>query len=218
VRRAVPISPETLRLLAGTCDPATMAGLRDRSLLLVAYAIGRRASTLAGLRIQDIQAAGEDGMTVYIRYSKTDQAGRGEEVNVPFGKHAETCAVRATWAWLAALKGRGVTSGPLYQRVDAWDRLGCEPGAAGFGPRGHLQRDAVSRIVRRRHRLAGLPEPGFISGHSLRSGAVTTALAAGAPSLAVAEQYGFAPLSPVMQVYSRAVSRVRNNPAKLSGL
>lgn len=226
VRRAIPISPDHLRALVRTCDTRTMAGLRDRSLLLLGMTTGRRASTLAGLRIQDIASAGEDGMTVYVRYSKTDQAGRGEEVNVPFsGQHGlaeETCAPCATWAWLAAIRERGVTEGPLYQRVDAWDRLGCEPGVVsgvGLNRRGgHLDTGTVTSIVRRHHHLAGLPVPGFLSGHSLRAGAVTSALAARAPVQAVAEQYGFADGSIVLNRYNRAVDRIENNPAKLTGL
>jgi integrase len=220
VRRAAPLNPEQMRLLAVTCDIRTLAGLRDRSLLLVGYAIGRRASTLAGLRVADIRSAGQNGLTVYIKYSKTDQAGNGEEVNVPWGQHPETCAVTATRAWLAALRDRGITSGPLYQKVDSKGRPGCDPGAiGGRSASGHLGRHHITSIIRRHHRLAGLDDPEFISGHSLRAGAVTSAHAAGASSLAIAEQYGFSPRSNTMQTtYFRSADRIKNNPAKLTGL
>jgi site-specific recombinase XerD len=214
VRRAAPISVKELQELAATCDQRTLAGTRDRALLLLGYALLARASELAGLVLTDIHNAGAYGLMVYIRSSKTDQEARGVEINVPYGRYESTCAVRATRAWMVALSEHGITEGPLFRRVDRRDRIGGTPGAAGVGDGGALHRGSITRIVRRQARLAGLEEPQFISGHSLRAGSATELDRAGAPISAIAEQGRWSKNSNALSGYLRVGSMTRNNPLK----
>ncbi len=55
-----------------------------------------------------------------IRKSKTDQEGVGLVKGIPAGHNPETCTVRALIAWLAAA---GITTGPLFRKVDRHGRV-----------------------------------------------------------------------------------------------
>jgi integrase len=77
------------------------------------------------------------------------------------------------------LKDAGVIDGPLFRPVDRYGHV---------GPR-RLSGDAVSVILRARAVRAGFDSTGY-SGHSLRAGFVTSAIAAGAPSHKVRQQTG----------------------------
>jgi integrase len=217
VHKATPILIDALRAMADTCDPSTLAGQRDRSLLLLGFNGMCRRSELSGFDILDMEDAGDEGMTAYIRVSKTDKDARGAEVSIPLGQHHETCAVRATQAWIRALAERGVTDGPLYRPIDRHGHLGDEPDAAGHLAQ-RLTGKSVSQIVHRRAVLAGLPEPGGYSGHSLRSGAATSAYLAGAPVSEIAKHGRWSENSPVVLGYIRAVDKWKNNPMKGIGL
>ena len=217
VRKKEPLLLAGLRTLVGTCDPETLAGLRDRVLLLLGFNIMARRSELAGLDLKDLREAGERGVEVYIKYSKTDQAAKGTGVPVPYGQHTPTCAVRAARAWAAALAGHGATSGAFLRPIDRHGRVGDEVEAAGR-PRDRLTGAAVSRIVQRRALLAGLDDPYSYTCHSLRSGAATTAYAAGVPVSVIAAHGRWMPTSPVVLGYIRAVDGWKDNPMKGIGL
>lgn len=51
------IAPEQVEKLLATCDPATVAGRRDRAILLLLARLGLRASEVVGLRLDDIDWA-----------------------------------------------------------------------------------------------------------------------------------------------------------------
>jgi integrase len=214
VRRAMPLSVKELHALADTCDRGTLAGTRDRALLLLGYSLLTRASELAGLHLADIRSAGENGLMVYIRKSKTDQEARGIEMNVPYGRYEATCAVRAVRAWMAALAERGVAEGPLFRRVDKHDRIGGTPGAAGMGNGGTLSRGPITSIIRWHARAAGLPEPEFISGHSLRAGCATELHKSGTPFSAIAYSGRWSEDSTALNGYLRVRDGTEHNPLK----
>lgn len=217
VRKKEPLLLDGLRALVGTCDPGTLAGVRDRAVLLLGFSIMARRSELAGLDLMDLRNAGDEGVTVHIKYSKTDQDAVGTKVPVPYGQHAPTCAVRAVAAWTATLAEHGATSGAFLRPVDRHGRVGDEEGASGR-PRARLTGPAVSRIVQRRARLAGLTDPDSYTCHSLRSGAATTAYAHGVPVSAIATHGRWSEKSPVVLGYIRAVDEWKNNPMKGIGL
>jgi integrase len=215
-RKATPVKLGTLRALVDTCDPATPAGLRDRAILLLGFALMARRSELAGLDIADIRP-GKEGLDVLIKRSKTDQDGRGREVPVLTGQHPETCPVRATQAWIDLLAGRGITSGPLFRPIDRHGRIGDEHQAAGK-PRQRLTGRAVAEIVRRRALAAGLADASGYRGHSLRSGGASSAYEAGAPIAGIAGHGRWAEQSPVVLGYVRAVDKWKNHPMRGVGL
>ena len=217
VRKAPPVLLDALRAMVATCDPDTPAGVRDRSLLLIGFNGMCRRSELSGLDTGDIVPAGDEGISVYIRYSKTDRDAQGQRVAVPFGQHAQTCAVRATRAWLALLAERGLDAGPLYRPVDRHGRIGGEPATAGKLAL-RLTGTSVNAIVRRRAQLAGVEDAVKYTAHGLRAGGATAAYLSGAPVAQIAIHGRWAENSPVVLGYIRAVDEWRNNPMKGIGL
>ncbi|NEA22620.1 site-specific integrase [Actinomadura bangladeshensis] len=202
--------------MVSTCDPETPKGARDRALLLLGFNMMARRSELAALDLADITEH-EEGLLVRIRRSKTDQAAAGVEVAIPFGQHAQTCAVRAAAHWRALLEERGMTSGPLLRPVDRHGRIGTERDAAGIA-RDRLTGKSVSSIVRARAVAACLEHAESYTGHSLRSGAATVAYAARVPVSVIAAHGRWSEKSPVVLGYIRAVDQWQNNPMKGIGL
>jgi integrase len=217
VRQRTPLLVPALRAMIQACDPGTAAGTRDRAILLLGFNIMGRRSELSRLDLADVASAGEEGVTVFIRYSKTDQEAKGVSVPVPYGQHAPTCAVRALRAWTGLLAERGVTAGALFRPVDRHGHIGDEDGAAGH-PQERLTGHAINEMVRRRALLAGLKDYGKYGAHSLRSGAATTAYAHGVPVAEIAKHGRWNPKSPVILGYIRAVDDWDNNPMKGIGL
>jgi integrase len=216
VRKATPAKVDALRAMADTCDPATAAGVRDRALLLLGFALMARRSELAGLDIPDV-TPGKEGLDVLIKQSKTDQEARGQVVPVLRGQHPETCPVRALEAWLALLARRSITSGPLFRPIDRHGRIGDEPEAAGR-PRQRLSGHAVAAVVRRRAVAANLSSPAGYRGHSLRSGGASSAYETGGPVAGIAGHGRWAENSPVVLGYVRAVDKWKNHPMRGVGL
>jgi len=178
-RRAKPITLELLRKLAKPqphLDP--VRDLRDRTLLVVGFAGGFRRPELAGLRLEDLRL-GAQGIEVTLVRSKTDQDGRGRVVALPHGRGA-LCPVKLLKQWLRLL-GKCDPEGKsdrVFRKVDRYGRLGS-------GLRGA----AVGAVMRRRMKELGIDPEGY-SAHSLRSGLVTAAAKAGAPTWAIQRQTG----------------------------
>jgi site-specific recombinase XerD len=170
IRRTIGAAPEQKD--AATADrvvamvaltPDTLAGKRDRALLLLGFAGACRLSEVVALTVADlIEAPG--GMRVVIRRSKTDQEGTGQEIAIPAG--GKLRAVEAVKAWLAAA---GITEGPVFRSVNRGGRV--LPDA--------LTDRSVALIVKAYAERAGL-DPTAYAGHSLRAGFLTSAAEAGA--------------------------------------
>jgi integrase len=217
VRQRAPLLIPAVRVIVATCDPETAAGVRDRALILLGFAMMSRRSELAARNLEDITDSGHDGIRVLIGHSKTDQDAEGASVAIPYGRHASTCPVRAVRAWTGLLAARGLGDGALFRPVDRNDRIGGEPGFAGKS-RDRLTGHAVDAIVRRRAALAGVEDAHKYGGHSLRSGAASAAYAAGSPVAEIAKHGRWSPASPVVLGYIRAVDQWRDNPMKEIGL
>ena len=141
--------------------PATLAGIRDRALVLVGFAAGLRRSELVNLDISDVSWR-RKGLLLHIRHSKTDQEGAGAHIPIPAGSKLQPVAALSAW-----LEASGITDGPIFRQVDRHGRLGAQ----------RLSDRSVARIVKRAIAAAGIDESVF-SGHSLRAGFVTSALEA----------------------------------------
>jgi hypothetical protein len=115
--------------VVAACDPGTPAGLRDRAVILLGFALLARRAELAALSVSDVEHVTGEGLAVTIRASKTDQSARGLVRRIHYASAEAVCPVRAVLAWLEYLAGQGVTTGPLFTRVDRWGNLG--PGAGG---------------------------------------------------------------------------------------
>jgi site-specific recombinase XerD len=143
--------------------PDTLAGKRDRALLLLGFAGAFRRSELVGLEVGDLTEA-EGGYRVLIRHSKTDQEGEGQEIAIPAG--GKLRAVEAVKVWLAAA---GIAAGPVFRRVAKGGRVMPEA----------LTDRSVANIVKAYAERAGL-DPADYAGHSLRAGFLTSAAEHGA--------------------------------------
>ncbi|WP_236960422.1 site-specific integrase [Methylobacterium durans] len=174
-RGARPLLKEDLGLIVDALD-TTLRGRRDRALLLVGFAGGFRRSELVGLDRADI-APVREGLVVTLRRSKTDQAGHGRTIGIPFGR-TRWCPVTGLEAWLSS---SGIESGPLFRPINRHGHVAS----------GRLSGEAVSIIVRERAAAAGLDRRGY-SGHSLRAGLATSAARAGVPSWKIRTQTGHA--------------------------
>jgi integrase len=206
-RKAPPVTLDPLRKMIDAADPETLAGRRDRVLLVLGFAMMARRSELAALRIEDIRFT-DDGLTVLIRTSKTDQAAEGAEVHIPRGVHPDTDPVRVVRAWLSGLARHDVKAGPLLRRINRWDQL--QPGG--------MSGAAINGRVRHLAAAAGLPNAPDFTAHGLRAGGPTEAAKAGHPVSFIAEHGRWSKTSPQVMEYIRPVDKWRDNPMRGIGL
>jgi integrase len=182
--------------------PDTLAGCRDRALLLLGFAGGFRRSELAALDVEDVKMT-EDGLVVKLRRSKADPEGKGRAVGIPYGSHRATCPVRALNSWKTAA---GISDGALFRGVDRHGQLGTI----------RLHKDSIGLIVKRAAEAAGL-DPSQYAGHSLRAGMATQGYLNGAGELAIMKQTGHRSLEMVRR-YIRDGSLFRENVGGKLGL
>ena len=161
VRKAPAVAGKMLGMVATA--PDKLAGLRDRALLLIGFGGALRRSELVALDVADIEET-EIGMLVTIRGSKTDQERQGVTIAIARGDIA--CPVKALREWLAAA---GIEAGPILRPIDK----------AGTVRPSRLTCRSVANIVKAYAGRAGFDASTF-SGHSLRSGFLTSAASKGA--------------------------------------
>jgi len=151
--KKAPITIEILQRLLAACDPNTLRGLRDRTILSLGFSCGgRRRDELAHLQYNDLTKT-SDGYLLTISRSKTDQEQRG--LTVPVTGQAVTYLD----AWLLA---SGIRKGYLFR---------------GIKPNGELNKGidgrTINRIVKHYIEKIGL-DPDLYGGHSLRAGFLTS--------------------------------------------
>jgi site-specific recombinase XerD len=191
--QAYPITKTLLTRLLAACAN-DLHGLRDRALLLVAYDSMRRRSELNSLRVEDIEWLADDGATILLRKSKTDQQGSGKWIHLS----AET--THALHHWLSTTK---INEGLIFRGVRS-------SGAITDG----LCESRISRIYKALARKAGLSETVVqsISGHSMRVGGAQDLLNVGASLPQIMVKGGWAKTDTVM----RYVERTRHSRTTLS--
>jgi integrase len=199
--QAPALSVQHLRRISLACPP-TRAGVRDRAVVLIAFAIAGRRSEVAALRLDDI-ALDEQGLVVRVRFGKT--AGSAREVAVPYGSHPGTCPVRAWLAWRDVLAEAGITEGAAFRRVDRHGRI-----------LGGLAGQSVGTIITAAADRAELDV--HFTGHSARAGLATEARRAGHDATTVAKQGGWAENSRALGGYFRIVDRWSDNAVAGVGL
>lgn len=190
-----------MRAMVATLDD-TLAGTRDRALLLVGFAGALRRSELVALDVADVVENG-DGLVVTVRRSKTDQEGAGEQLGLPYGSDPATCPVRALRAWLGA---SGIESGPIFRPITRHGAMGER----------RLSDRAVAEVVKRAASAAGL-DAGRYAGHSLRAGLITSAAEAGVLERDIMRHSRHKSV-PVMRRYIRGATLFQSNAAAAVGL
>ncbi len=184
-------------------DPTTLAGARDRALILLGFASALRPGELAALNLADLEPH-PAGLLLHVRRSKTDPEACGQVVAVAPGRHTATCPLAALDSWL---RRRGSAPGPLFtaqrnHRIPTNDPISAT---------------AAGKIVTRRARAAGLPSP-HITGHSLRAGHATTAAAAGVALDRIAAQSRHRHLNVLFEHYIRPMEALAITTSRDLGL
>jgi site-specific recombinase XerD len=149
-RQVNPATIDVVEKLLSTCDDSPR-GHRDRALIALGFGAALRRSELAKVRIEDIEVT-DKGLVLTLPRSKTDQEGRGQQVAVLDGQRLKIKQLLSNW-----LEASGITTGLVFPLTDRH----------------------IANIIKSRARAAGLDDQQF-SGHSLRSGFLTSAAANGA--------------------------------------
>ncbi len=169
------VTADVLAKLLATCAGERLVDLRDRALLLTAFASGgRRRSEVADLRVEDlvdeepVHADPRDPaspllpcLTVNLGRTKTTTAEDQAHV-ILIGR-----PVDALKQWIEAA---GIETGPVFRRIDQWGNI----------DRRALTPQSVNLILKTRCKQAGL-DPEVFSAHGLRSGYLTEAANRGVP-------------------------------------
>lgn len=194
-RRKDALTREPFEALLATCDDS-LRGVRDRALLLFAWASGgRRRSEVVGATRENTHKVGDRAWVYTLTHDKANQAGRDRPEN---DKPIVGAAADALEAWLRV---SAITAGPIFRRLRKGTTVG-EP----------LTPSAVRKIVLARCRAAGLE--GNFSAHSLRSGFVTEAGRQNVPLGDTMAMTGHSSVSTVMR-YFRAGSTSTSRAARL---
>ncbi len=177
--KKAPVTLEELRPMINAL-PDSLAGKRDRAILLVGFAGAFRRSELVDVDVSDIRL-GDNKLTITVKRSKTDQEGKGLIKVVPALKDKTICPVEALRQWLDAGE---IKSGAIFRQIDQWGHMRDE----------RLTPQSVALIVKAAAIRAGL-EPRQFAGHSLRSGFITEAAGAGVEDRDIASQTGHKSMS-----------------------
>ena len=174
-----PIAADALPAILAQCAGSDTASVRDRALVLAGVYGQFRRSELCTLDIADWRRRPTGRPFLFLRHSKTDQLGRGAQVDIIHDNCASgSCPACCIQAWIDLMASRGLTEGALFRGVDKCGRIGGEPKVTGtIGDR--LRGTAVDRRVRLLARRAGLANWETYGGHSLRAGGATAAFLAG---------------------------------------
>jgi integrase len=169
------VTGDILARLLEACAGDRMNDIRDRAILLTAFASGgRRRSEIAGLRMEDLMeedpVPAEPGkpdsaflayMTLRLGRTKTTAVDDAATV-VLIGR-----PVIALKAWLMRA---GIDKGPIFRKIGQWGNV----------DRRALSPQSINLIVKARAGQAGL-DPEQFSAHGLRSGYLTEAANRGIP-------------------------------------
>lgn len=196
-KSAKAVTGDVLAKMLATCSTEGLRDIRDRAILMVAFASGgRRRSEIAGLRKEQLTV--EPSITVEgapplpslaIHLGRTKTSGsEHDEVVYLTGR-----PVDALNAWLAIAR---IESGSIFRKVDRWGNVSKRA----------LESSAVNAIVKQRAAMAGL-KPGEFSAHGLRSGYLTEAANLGIPLPEAMEQSRHRSVQQASTYYNNATRR-----------
>ena len=184
---------DILEAMLATCGE-DIRGVRDRALLLFAFASGgRRRSEVAGAMVENLTLV-PGGYLYRIPWSKTDQEGVGREVPV-LGR-----AAKALGAWLQAAC---IDVGPIFRAISPAGVID-----------GKLSSRGINRVVKKLAASAGF-NPANFGAHSLRSGFVTESGRRGVPRNEAMAMTGHKS-GAVFDAYFQEGQLIRSNAARLA--
>ncbi|WP_437050562.1 integrase [Streptomyces sp. enrichment culture] len=180
--------------------PDTLAGTRDKALILTGFHYASRAQDPAGLLAGDV-ALTPRGLVVSVLTGKTKHSVRDAKIN--YQDDPEICPVEAWKAYRARLAAEAA---PLWSEPDAPAFVGIDRHG---NVTGGMVPDSVTRAVKRISVRAGVPLAW--TGHSLRIGLATTARKKGKDAVTIADQGGWARHSRSMNGYFQRVDGWEDN-------
>jgi integrase len=196
-KSAKAVTADVLSKLLETCGSESLRDLRDRAILMVAFASGgRRRSEVATLRCQQLIAeppvTAEDGsslpsLAIHLGRTKTTN---GEQDDIVY---LTGLPVEGLNAWLVAAK---IESGSVFRSIGRW----------GTVSRRALDPQSINAIIKQRAVMAGL-DPTEISAHGLRSGYLTEAANRGIPLPEAMEQSKHRSVQQASSYYNNATRR-----------
>lgn len=191
------VTGDILGRLLKTCESGSLRDLRDRAILMVAFASGgRRRSEVAALRkeqLSDEEPIVVEGgsplpsLSIHLGRTKTSGADH-EEIVYLTGRPVEALKI-----WLKAAR---IESGSVFRGIDRWGNVSARA----------LDPTAVNDIVKQRARQAGL-DPAEFSAHGLRSGYLTEAANRGIPLPEAMEQSRHRSVQQASEYYNSAARR-----------
>lgn len=196
------LTKEPLAQLLETCDQS-LKGLRDKALILFAWASGgRRRSEVSDAHFDRLIHKPETGDYLYLLlYSKTNQTG---QASANAYKPVSGMAAQALADWIGASQ---LNSGHIFRQINKGGAIG-----------GKLSPVSVNNIIKSRCKLAGLNEQ--FSAHSLRSGFVTEAAKQNIPIAETMLMTGHQNINTLMRYYREGnvleskASKLLENPAE----
>jgi len=170
--------------------PDTLAGARDRALVLTGLHYAARAQDPAGLLADDVTVHPR-GLVISVLTGKTKHSVRDAKIRRQ--TDAEICPVRAWETYRAHLADQAearwsAPEAPAFVGIDRWGNV-----TGGMGP------DSITRAITRMSVRAGVTIAW--TGHSLRIGHASMARRNGHDGIAIADQGGWARHSRSMHGY-----------------
>jgi site-specific recombinase XerD len=151
----------------------TLANARNRCLLTLGYFGALRGSELLNIQVTHLQFS-EQGITLQIPKSKTDQAGEGLSCAIPKLGNA-MCPFFHTQYWL---ERAGLSNGVLFTNINRWDQIGTKS----------MTISGLNKLIKNIARRCEWRNPEKYSSHSLRRGLATSASGAGASFKSIMRQ------------------------------
>ena len=130
--------------------------LRNKALILIGFSGAFRRSELVSIKFEDIDFV-KEGVKIFIKKSKTDQAGEGMIKAIPYFNNVGFCPVLSLSNWIRFYKKIEKRNNKIFDMSDK----------------------NVALIIKKYAEKTGLESQKY-SGHSLRSGFATTTAANGA--------------------------------------
>lgn len=151
----------------------TLASLRNRCLLTLGYFGALRGSELLNVQVEHISWQ-EQGISLLIPKSKTDQANEGQSCAIPSIGNA-LCPCTHVTLWLEAA---GIHQGFLFPGINRWDQLGQRA----------MTIAGLNKLIKQIAENCNWPDADKYSSHSLRRGLATSASSAGASFKSIMRQ------------------------------
>ncbi|MBB5278295.1 integrase [Rhizobium rosettiformans] len=196
-KSAKSVTGDVLSKLIATCRTGSLRDVRDKAILMVAFASGgRRRSEVAGLRKEQLVmeapipvegSAPLPSLSIHLGRTKTSGADNKEVVYLT-GR-----PVDALNAWLELAR---IDGGSVFRAIDRWGNVSKRA----------LDPKAINDIVKQRAAMAGL-NPAEFSAHGLRSGYLTEAANRGIPLPEAMEQSRHRSVQQASEYYNSTTRR-----------